>query len=26
VRIPEALQPYMHGETVITKQSLGRAL
>ena len=26
VRIPEALQPYMGGETVITKQSLGRAL
>jgi seryl-tRNA synthetase len=26
VRIPEALQPYMHGETLITKQSLGRAL
>ncbi len=26
VRIPEALQPYMHGETVITRQSLGRAL
>jgi seryl-tRNA synthetase len=26
VRIPEALQPYMHGETVITKQSFGRAL
>ncbi len=26
VKIPEALQPYMHGETVITKQSLGRAL
>jgi seryl-tRNA synthetase len=26
VRIPEALQPYMNGETVITKQSLGRAL
>jgi seryl-tRNA synthetase len=25
VRIPEALQPYMGGETVITKQSLGRA-
>jgi seryl-tRNA synthetase len=26
VRIPEALQPYMNGATVITKQSLGRAL
>ena len=26
VRIPEALQPYMGGESVITKQSLGRAL
>jgi len=26
VRIPEVLQPYMGGETVITKQSLGRAL
>ena len=26
VSIPEALQPYMHGETVITKQSLGRAV
>jgi seryl-tRNA synthetase len=26
VRIPEALQPYMHRETVITRQSLGRAL
>ena len=26
VRIPEALIPYMQGETVITKQSLGRAL
>lgn len=26
VRIPEALQPYMGGETVITRQSLGRAL
>jgi seryl-tRNA synthetase len=26
VRIPEALQPYMNGETVITKQSLGRSL
>ncbi|HEY1741617.1 MAG TPA: serine--tRNA ligase [Granulicella sp.] len=26
VRIPEALQPYMGGETVITKQSLGRVL
>jgi seryl-tRNA synthetase len=26
VRIPEALQPYMHGETVITRQSLGRSL
>lgn len=26
VRIPEVLQPYMQGETVITKQSLGRAL
>lgn len=26
VRIPVALQPYMNGETVITKQSLGRAL
>ena len=26
VRIPDALQPYMHGETVITKQSFGRAL
>ncbi len=26
VRIPEALRPYMHGETVITRQSLGRAL
>jgi len=26
VRVPEVLQPYMGGETVITKQSLGRAL
>ena len=26
VRIPEVLQPYMAGETVITKQSFGRAL
>lgn len=26
VRIPVVLQPYMNGETVITKQSLGRAL
>ena len=26
IRIPEALVPYMGGETVITKQSLGRAL
>jgi seryl-tRNA synthetase len=26
VRIPAALQPYMGGETVITKQSFGRAL
>ncbi len=26
VRIPTALQPYMGGETVITKQSLGRVL
>ncbi len=26
VRIPEALQPYMNGETVIARQSLGRAL
>jgi seryl-tRNA synthetase len=26
VRIPEALQPYMNGATVITRQSLGRAL
>jgi seryl-tRNA synthetase len=26
VRIPEVLQPYMGGETVITKQSFGRAL
>ena len=26
VRIPVALQPYMNGESVITKQSLGRAL
>jgi seryl-tRNA synthetase len=26
VRIPEVLQPYMGGETVITRQSLGRAL
>ena len=26
VRIPAALQPYMNGETVITKQSLGRAI
>ena len=26
VHIPEALQPYMNGETVITKQSFGRAL
>jgi seryl-tRNA synthetase len=26
VRIPDALQPYMNGETVITKQSFGRAL
>jgi len=25
IRIPEALQPYMHGETVITKQPFGRA-
>jgi seryl-tRNA synthetase len=26
IRIPEALQPYMNGETVITKQALGRVL
>jgi seryl-tRNA synthetase len=26
VRIPEALQPYMNGETVIRRQSFGRAL
>ena len=26
IRIPEALQPYMGGETVISKQSLGRVL
>jgi len=26
IRVPEALQPYMAGETVISKQSLGRAL
>jgi len=26
VRIPTALQPYMGGETMITKQSMGRAL
>jgi seryl-tRNA synthetase len=26
VRIPKVLQPYMNGETVITKQLLGRAL
>ena len=26
VRVPEALIPYMGGETVISKQSLGRAL
>ena len=26
VRVPEVLQPYMGGQTVITKQSLGRAL
>jgi seryl-tRNA synthetase len=26
VRVPVALQPYMNGETVITKQNLGRAL
>jgi seryl-tRNA synthetase len=26
IRIPEVLQPYMNNETVITKQSLGRAL
>jgi seryl-tRNA synthetase len=26
VRIPDALQPYMNGETVIKKQSFGRAL
>ncbi len=26
VRIPEALRPYMNGEPVITRQSLGRAL
>ena len=26
VRVPEVLQPYMGGETVITRQSLGRAL
>jgi seryl-tRNA synthetase len=26
VRIPDALQPYMNGETVITKQSFGRVL
>jgi seryl-tRNA synthetase len=26
VRVPDALIPYMRGETVITKQSLGRAL
>jgi len=26
IRVPEVLIPYMHGETVISKQSLGRAL
>src|ERR1700761_1505028 len=26
VRIPDALQPYMGGETVITKQAMGRAI
>lgn len=26
VRVPEALQPYMGGETVITKQAMGRAI
>jgi seryl-tRNA synthetase len=26
IRVPDALIPYMHGETVITKQSLGRSL
>jgi len=26
VRIPDALQPYMDGETMITRQRLGRAL
>lgn len=26
VRVPEALQPYMGGETVITKQTFGRAI
>jgi seryl-tRNA synthetase len=26
IRVPEVLQPYMGGETVITKQALGRAL
>jgi len=26
IRIPEAIQPYMGGETVITKQALGRVL
>jgi seryl-tRNA synthetase len=26
IRIPEALQPYMGGETVITRQALGRVL
>jgi seryl-tRNA synthetase len=26
VRIPDVLQPYMHGETVITRQALGRVL
>jgi seryl-tRNA synthetase len=26
VRIPDVLQPYMHGESVIRKQSFGRAL
>ena len=26
IRVPEALQPYMAGETVISKQSLGRTL
>jgi seryl-tRNA synthetase len=26
VRVPEALVPYMGGETVITKQAFGRAV